>query len=186
MVLDKMSILLHQEIVEHYQKGSIHISPFDPSQVGPNSYDVHLANQLKVYIPVEGEELVLDCKQKPLSKQIDIPECGLVLQPNVLYLGSTIEEIGSDWFIPMFEGVSSLARLGVYSHVSAGYGDIGFKSNWTTEIQVIHPTRIYPGMRIGQVYFHQVNQEANLEENRYQGKYVNQTVAQESKCYMDF
>lgn len=182
-----MSILLHKEIVDNYNDEQIHIYPFLEDNVGPNSYDVTLSNILKIYVSgTDEKEFILDCKKKQPTRTIVIPDEGLVLRPGVLYLGSTVEEIGSDHFIPMYEGISSLARFGVYTHVAAGYGDIGFKQKWTTEIQVIHPFKIYPGIRIGQVYFHTVNSEANLPENRYHGKYVNQNGPQESKSHLDF
>lgn len=79
-----------------------------------------------------------------------------------------------------------MARLGILSHLSAGFGDIGFQTNWTLEITVVHPTRIYPHMTIGQMFFHKIDQPYNLAENRYNGKYKNQIEAQESLSYLDF
>ena len=187
-----MSLLLHDEIIKSYEEGKILIQPYNQNNIGPNSYDVRLDKTLKIYKNVNDEknnrnnELILDCKKKHSTVLLTIPEEGLILYPGNLYLGCTIEKIGSDYYVPMYEGRSSLARLGIMSHCSAGFGDIGFKSFWTTEIQVILPVRIYPNMRIGQVYFHNVNQEYNKPENRYHGKYVNQTDAQESKFYEDF
>jgi dCTP deaminase len=79
-----------------------------------------------------------------------------------------------------------MARLGIESHISAGFGDIGFVGNWTLEITVVHPIKIYPGMRIGQVYFHEVSQKHNLPQYRYKGKYKHQiTGPQESLAYLD-
>ena len=177
-----MSILLHDEIIKYYNQGKIVIEPYMEDNVGPNSYDVRLSNTLKKY----DSDIILDCKKNHSTVNLIIPEEGLILYPGNLYLGSTVEKIGSDNFIPMYEGRSSLGRLGLISHCSAGFGDIGFKSFWTTEMQVILPLRIYPNMRIGQVYFHNINQEYNSIDNRYQGKYVDQKDPQESKSYLDF
>jgi dCTP deaminase len=120
----------------------------------------------------------------------EIPEEGLILSPDVLYLGATNEIAGSDYYLPMYEGRSSTARLGFQSHLSAGFGDLGFKSNWTLEIIVIHPLLIFPDSRIGQVYFHSVDEDSqrNLKMNNglYNSKYNNQPIAQASKMYLDF
>ena len=177
-----MSILLHSEIVDNYNQNKIVIEPYNPEQVGPNSYDVRLSNVLRVYKP----GTVLDCKKDNPTTTVLIPQEGYVLQPGILYLGSTVEKIGSDYFIPMYEGRSSMARLGLVSHLSAGFGDLAFKSFWTTEITVVHPIRIYSNMRIGQVYFHHVNPEAINDDHTYKGKYLDQVGPQSSKSYLDF
>ena len=185
-----MSILLHQEILEKskrkwYRKKRIHISPFSEKNIGPNSYDVRLAPTIKMYKIALDDSAYLDPKKPNETELFEIPEEGIILKPGVLYLGSTMEEVGSDYYIPMYEGRSSMARLGIQSHISAGFGDVGFKSKWTLEIQVIHPVKVYPGMRIGQVYFHRVNWKANKKKYRYQGKYVSQGDPQESRSYLD-
>lgn len=175
------SLLLHNQIINEYHNDRIRIAPFNFKQVGPNSYDVTLSPLLKIYT-----NDVLDMKIQNPTKTIVIPEEGLVLEPNELYLGSTNEAIGSDYYIPGFEGRSSVARLGIQGHISAGFGDIGFKSNWTLEITVVKPTRVYPNVKIGQVFFNVVDQKFNTVENRYNGKYVDQKEPQESKIYLDF
>lgn len=178
-----MSILLYDEIWENYNQEKITIEPFNEAHLGPNSYDVRLDRTLKVYD--FGSNNYLDPKQKNPTITLEIPEQGIILQPGILYLGNTMEIIGSDNYIPMYEGRSSMARLGIESHISAGFGDIGFISNWTLEITVVHPVKIYAGMRIGQVYFHQINEKFNVAENRYHGKYADQSGPQESMSYLD-
>jgi dCTP deaminase len=178
-----MSILLHNEIYENYKSGSIIIEPFDDTQIGPNSYDVKISNHLKMYF----QNTILDVSQENEMRSVVIPKEGYVLLPNTLYLGSTVEIVGSRHFIPMYEGRSSMARLGIQSHISAGFGDVGFISKWTLEITVVHPVRIYPNMRIGQIYFHRINNQANdqFPENMYQGKYTTQNEPQGSMSYKD-
>lgn len=178
-----MSILLKGEIIEAKENGSITIDPYTPEYIGPNSYDVRLSEKLLIYDFSEIQ--YLDCKQENPVKTICIPEDGFVLQPGVLYLGSTIETIGSKSYIPMYEGRSSMARLGIQSHLSAGFGDIGFCRQWTLEITVVHPVKVYSGMRIGQVYFHKVSEDYNTTEHHYQGKYTQQTGPQASLAYKD-
>lgn len=178
-----MSILLHPEIISYYKDGLIHINPYDEKCVQPNSYDVHLSGILKRYVNHN-----LDSKKINETYDIEIHKEGYELQPGVLYLGSTIEEIGSDYFVSMYEGVSSAARLGISSHLSAGFGDIGFKSKWTLEITVVQPVKVYPGQRIGQICFHRVGNAAfNINyQHRYNGKYSDQSKGPvASKAYQD-
>ena len=72
-------------------------------------------------------------KDNPIRK-INIPDDGLLLEPNKLYLGRTVEYTRTDKFIPMLEGRSSTGRLGLFIHVTAGFGDVGFAGYWTLEM----------------------------------------------------
>jgi dCTP deaminase len=179
-----MSILLKGEIEEHFKNGTIHVEPFNEQHIGPNSYDVTLGGKLIVYDFSQMQ--YLDSHAENPIKEIIIPETGFVLQPGILYLGNTVESVGSSHFIPMYEGRSSMARLGIQSHLSAGFGDIGFKRQWTLEISVVHPVKVYAGMRIGQVYFHRVHQQFVKDDMLYHGKYTNQSGPQPSLSYQDF
>lgn len=170
-------MLTGNEIIIQHSIGSIVIEPFDPDCVGPNSYDVHLGDKLMVYTDV-----ILDAKQENRTRTITIPEDGIVLQPGQLYLGKTVEWTSSPGFVPMYEGRSSLGRLGVSSHITAGFGDIGFEGNWTLEISVVQPVRIYPGMRIGQLYWHKPVGEIT---STYQGKYQGQEDVTPSQLFQD-
>ena len=77
-----------------------------------------------------------------------IPPEGLVLDPNRLYLGRTIERTETHNLVPMLEDRSSIGRLGLFVHVTAGFGDVGFCGYWTLEMFAVQPVRIYPGVRI--------------------------------------
>lgn len=111
-----------------------------------------------------------------------------MLEPGRLYLGRTVEYTKTDGFVPMLEGRSSVGRLGVYIHVTAGFGDIGFSGYWTLEIQCVQPVRIYPGIEICQIYYHTI--EGDYEKygkGKYSsGKYQNNTGIQPSLLYKDF
>ena len=181
-----MSILLKDQIVKEYSNGRIIVEPYVPKQLGPNSYDVRLSPMLKIYDASTRNNLFLDCKTDNPTTSIIIPEDGYILEPGILYLGSTIEKVGSNHYIPMYEGRSSMARLGIQSHLSAGFGDVGFTSHWTLEITTVHRVKIYKEMRIGQVYFHKIDEAANLEANRYNGKYSKQIEPQASLSMMDY
>ncbi len=132
-------------------KPNIIIDPFDTKCVGPNSVDIHLDNKLYIYT-----EDVLDAKKDNPVQEIIIPDEGFVLQPGQLYLGRTVEYTETMKLFPKIDGRSSIGRLGILIHLTAGFGDTGYCGTWTLEIVAIKPIRIYPGMRIGQMYFEKV------------------------------
>jgi dCTP deaminase len=170
-------ILSGREIQNRLGK-DIQIEPFDPRLLNPNSYNLRLHNELLVY---EREEL--DMKTPNPVKQIEIPEEGLLLETNKLYLGRTVEFTKTNNLVPMLEGRSSIGRLGLFIHVTAGFGDVGFAGFWTLEIFCVQPIRIYPGVEICQIYYHAI--EGDFDE--YQsGKYQNNTGIQPSLLYKDF
>lgn len=170
-------ILSGKEIQRHIGKEII-IEPFDQSRVNPNSYNLTLHNGLLVY-----ENYELDMKKLNPTKRITIPEEGLVLEPNRLYLGRTNEFTKTEGFVPMLEGRSSTGRLGLFIHVTAGFGDVGFAGYWTLEIFCIQPIRIYPNAEICQIYYHSI--EGDYEPYK-SGKYQNNTDIQPSLMYKDF
>ena len=129
----------------------IKIDPFCESQLNPNSYNLTLHDELIVY-----EEVVLDMKKPNRVRRMTIPDEGLVLSPNQLYLGRTIETIETHHVVPMVEARSSVSRLGLFVNVTAGFGDVGYRGCWTLEMCAVQPVRIYPGVPICQILFHQV------------------------------
>ena len=130
---------------------NVHIDPFDESRLNPNSYNLSLHDELLVY-----EEVVLDMRKSNRVERIRIPEEGLVLTPNQLYLGRTAERTETHNFVPMIEGRSSIGRLGLFVHVTAGFGDVGFCGYWTLEMFAVQPVKIYPGVPICQIFFHEI------------------------------
>lgn len=170
-------ILSGKEIHKHIGK-NIWIEPFDPKQLNPNSYNLKLHNELLVY-----EDKILDMKKPNSVEKISIPEEGLLLEPNRLYLGRTVEYTRTDKFVPMLEGRSSVGRLGLFVHVTAGFGDIGFAGYWTLEMFCVSPIRIYAGVEICQVYYHTICGEY---EEYSSGKYQDNTGIQPSLLYKDF
>jgi dCTP deaminase len=170
-------ILSGKEILKHIGN-EIVINPFDKKRINPNSYNLSLFNELLVY---ENNEL--DMKQPNATKKIMIPDNGLILEPNRLYLGRTNEYTRTDRYVPMLEGRSSTGRLGLFIHVTAGFGDIGFAGFWTLEIFCVQPVRIYPNVEICQIYYHNISGEYDLYSN---GKYQNNNGIQSSLMYKDF
>ncbi len=162
-------------------RGEIEIDPFDRLAVGPNSVDLRLSPIMYAY----GPGTVFDTRAIPSDgAEIRIPLDGYVLLPGHLYLGSTIERTrsGSPW-IPGIEGRSSLGRLGLKIHSTAGFGDVGFNGNWTLEIEVAFPTRVYAGERIAQLYFYRADGPV---ESMYKGKYQGQCGPTRSKKFLDW
>ncbi len=154
------------------------IDPFNEAQLGPNSYNLRLHRELIMY-----DEEVLDMKKKHRLKTIVIPEEGLVLRPGQLYLGRTMEFTQTNNLVPMLEGRSSIGRLGLFIHITAGFGDVGFKGYWTLEISCIHPVRIYPGVEICQIFYHTIAGDFDLYSS---AKYQNNQGIQPSLLYKEF
>jgi dCTP deaminase len=144
--------------------GNIVIDPFDERKLNPNSYNLTLHHELMTY-----EEVVLDMRKANRVRRVEIPEEGLILSPNQLYLGRTVERTETHNFVPMIEGRSSVGRLGLFVHVTAGFGDVGFCGFWTLEMFAVQPVRIYPGVPICQIFYHQLCGEiTEYHSDKYQ------------------
>ena len=155
-------ILSGQEILARLG-GDVRIDPFQPEALNPNSYNLSLHNELIVY-----EEVVLDMAKANRVRRLTIPEEGLVLSPNQLYLGRTVERTETHNLVPQIEGRSSVGRLGLFVHVTAGFGDVGFCGYWTLEMFAVQPIRIYPGVPICQIFYHQICGEYREYDSKYQ------------------
>ena len=154
------------------------IEPFHDSQLNPNSYNLRLHNELLVYT-----EPVIDMKRENPMRTITIPEEGLLLEPGKLYLGRTVEFTKTDSLVPMLEGRSSLARLGLFIEVSASLGNVGTAGYWTLEIMCIQPIRIYSNVEICQIFYHTILGDFD----RYKSdKYQNNRGVQPSLFYKEF
>ena len=169
-------ILSGSEITAQRGK-NITIEPFHEDQVNPNSYNLTLHDELLVY-----EEIVLDMKRPSRFRRISIPDEGLVLQPNQLYLGRTIEYTETFNLVPMLEGRSSIGRLGLFVHVTAGFGDVGFCGFWTLEMFAVQPVRIYAGVQVCQIFYHTV--EGDVTEYR-SSKYQHNNDIQPSLLFKE-
>ena len=170
-------ILSGKEIIERKGK-DILIDPFNKNQVNPNSYNLRLHNELLVY-----DTPVLDMKEDNPAKKITIPEDGLLLDSRKLYLGRTMEYTETHNLVPMLEGRSSVGRLGLFVHITAGFGDVGFKGYWTLEIFCVQPIKIYPSIEICQIFYHSVEGDYTPYQS---GKYQGNKDIQTSMLYKDF
>lgn len=197
-------MLTGSKILNEVKNGNIEISDFDTKRLNPNSYNLRLDSKIKCFKENDSEEdpdvdaihslfqtifqgsipQVIDPKDPPVMEEYDMSESGeLILYPNKLYLASTIEETFTDKYIPCISGRSSIGRLGLNVHVTAGFGDIGFRGKWTLELFCIEPIIIRPGMEICQIYFFEPSGDTSIQ---YHGKYQNQNDVEASQIYTEF
>jgi len=172
-----MSYLTKSEILKQRENANITIEPFNEKQLGPNSYNVRLASTLKRYTCN-----ILDMKENNPTEEFSISNAGYVIMPGELYLGRTIERTFSPVYDIDIDGRSSIGRLGLFIHVTAGRGDVGFHGFWTLELTAIKPVRVYLGVEIGQVYFSEVIGDVEP----YHGKYQDNNGIQSSQMYKEF
>ena len=171
-------MILSGKEIESRIDNDIIIEPFDKKRINPNSYNLSLHNELLIY-----KDSTLDMKKDNEVEKLTIPSGGLVLETNRLYLGRTVEYTETKNLVPMLEGRSSIGRLGLFVHVTAGFGDVGFKGFWTLEIFCIQPVKIYPSVEICQVYYHTIEGEI---KNYSSQKYQNNRGIQSSLLFKDF
>lgn len=165
-------ILSDKQILTEIKNKNIVIKPYRKECLGTNSYDVHLGEWLAVY-----EDDILDAKKHNKIVHMKIPKEGVVLLPSRLYLGVTEEYTETMTCVPFLEGKSSVGRLGIDIHATAGKGDVGFKNNWTLEISVRQPVRVYTGMPIGQLIYFAVDGEIETTyDKKKSAKYNKKTV----------
>lgn len=169
--------LTGHEIVRQVKDKKIRIFPFNKRNVNPNSYNYHLSDHLYEI----NQKQILDPTKKTKTKRINFTHKGYTLRPGRVYLGSTLEIIGSDYFVPSLIGRSSLGRLGLFLQITADLGHLGTCHAWTLELTVVQPLRIYPHMKIGQVTFWSIKGEKQL---KYKNGYDSYSIPHISKSYL--
>jgi len=176
-------ILSDGKILEEMGKGNIVVEPFKREKLGTNSYDVHLGKWLGIYV-----DKILDAKKHNKITLKEIPDDGFILQPSMLYLGVTEEYTETRNFVPFLEGKSSIGRLGIDIHATAGKGDAGFCNNWTLEISVKMPVKVYKGMPIGQLIYFEMDGKIEVPyDKKLSAKYNQRTdLPVESMMYKNF
>ena len=163
-------ILTDKTINDEISARNIVIEPLIKDNIGTNSVDLTLSNTLVLYT-----ERVLDVRKKNPSIRIIIPEDGMILQPGILYLASTVEYTETLRHVPILMGKSSLGRLGLFVHVTAGFGDVGFKGHWTLELVCVQPLKIYAGMKIAQITYQDISEMPKVSyDKKEDAKYSNQ------------
>jgi dCTP deaminase len=183
-------VLTGLEIIEQVKLGSIYIENFDSSKVNPNSYNLKLHNELLIYDSryldkTADGECYLDMKKKNATRSLIIPEDGFILRPGILYLGRTAEMTKTVGFVPQIQGRSSIGRLGIDVHKTAGWGDDGFENYWTLEIVATMSVKVYPFVDFCQIIYMKTFGDASL---KYKGKYQrgHAEPIDSSKIYEEF
>ncbi len=171
-------MILSGKSIQQQLGQNIVIEPFRAEQLNPNSYNLRLHHDLLVY-----DRPVLDMKQENTATKLVIPEEGLLMEKDKLYLGRTQEFTQTQGYVPMLEGRSSIGRLGLFVHITAGFGDVGFAGFWTLEMFCVQPIRIYAGVEICQIFYHSI--EGDYETYK-SGKYQNNQGVQPSLLFKDF
>jgi len=175
-------VLTGLEILNQINIGNIEISDFDEKRLNPNSYNLRLHDELKIYDIDFHQELDMKRKDHPL-KSFVIPDSGFILLPGIVYLGRTFETTRTIGFVPQIQGRSSIGRLGIDVHKTAGWGDNGFSNYWTLEIVATQPVKIYPFVEFCQIIYMSMQGDPSMV---YNGKYQNTGQIDSSKIYEEF
>lgn len=166
-------MLTGPEIKRQVEEGGLVVRPYSEDNVNPNSYNVSLGDELLVYTTRthrDADDYYLDPYRRNHTKSIPIPKDGYVLEPGELYLGTTAEYTESNTAIPMINGRSSLARLGLVVHQTGGFGDLGFKGHWTLELSCVRRIKVYAGMSIAQICWFYPDGTLQMYEGKYNGQ----------------
>ncbi len=172
-----MAILSGPEILRHIESGDIEVDPFVPEHLNPVSLDLRLGSKGAVYEaavqaelrpkgnPEDGRHFVprpgggISMARENAVLHFDIGDEGWVLKPGILYLMHTHERVCAKKHVPILDGKSSIGRLGIKIHETAGFGDPGFDGQYTLEVTVVQPVRVFAGSRFCQIRFHEVQGE---------------------------
>ena len=148
-------------------QGNIEIDPFDPEQINPASYDLTLGDEVLCY----EFGMIHDAKEEPTKfRHARIGPEGFVVHPGKGYLMATAERVHTDKYVGCLDGKSSMGRLFLLCHFTAGYVDPSFSGQLTLEVATHEASiRLYAGMRIAQIRFHAMLGEPMKYEGNYHG-----------------
>lgn len=187
-----MSVLSDRDIRAAVQAGRIRIDPWDAACLQPSSVDLHLDRDFRVFRNNRYPYIDVRQPQPDLTDMVTIAEDEpFILHPGEFVLGQTLEwvEVPDD-LVARIEGKSSMGRLGLLIHSTAGYVDPGWKGNLTLELSDVAnlPIALYFGMRIGQISFYQMSSpvERPYGSKELGSKYQGQSTPTESASYRDF
>ena len=185
-------IFSDRSIREAIENGTIQIDPFEASYVQPSSVDLRVGDGFRVFENHRYSEIDPRSPQEDLTKLIEVGAEGpFMLHPGEFVLGSTLERVklGED-VVARLEGKSSLGRLGLLIHSTAGFIDPGFEGHITLELSNVAtlPIAIYPAMKIGQISFYQMTTAADFPYGSPElgSKYQGQSGPTASRAHRDF
>lgn len=187
-----MVVLTGEQIREYIRVGKIVIEPFDEKLIGPSQVDLRLGNKFRVF---KENELVDPHDEKSIERNTELVDTGgesFVLQPKQLVLGITLERIAvPNDLVASIEGRSSVARMGVFIHISSGHVNPGSGARGpipvTLEILNMNPSpvKLYPGMRICQLLFYTMDRAVRLGYDDLGGKYAGKFEPSGSSVFKD-
>jgi dCTP deaminase len=185
-------ILSDRDIRAAIEAGRIVIDPFSPEAIQPSSVDLHVDRRFRVFRNNRYPFIDVRTDQPDLTELVEIdPEQPFILHPGEFVLGSTLERVTlPDDLVARLEGKSSLGRLGLLIHSTAGYVDPGWDGNLTLELSNVAnlPITLYYGMKIGQISFQRMSSpvEVAYGDGRIGSKYRGQTDPTASRYHVDF
>jgi dCTP deaminase len=185
-------ILSDRDIRAAIEAGRIVIDPFTPEAIQPSSVDLHVDRRFRVFRNNRYPFIDVRTDQPDLTELVEIdPEQPFILHPGEFVLGSTLERVAlPDDLVARLEGKSSLGRLGLLIHSTAGYVDPGWDGNLTLELSNVAnlPITLYYGMKIGQISFQRMSSpvEVAYGDDRIGSKYRGQTDPTASRYHVDF
>lgn len=185
-------VLSDKTIKELIKSKRLLISPFSEELIQPSSYNLRLANKFRIF--KNAQQAYLDVRE-PVTDFMEVIDISddqpIIIHPREFVLGETVEyfEIPND-LVGRLEGKSSLGRLGIIIHSTAGYVDPGFKGTLTLEISNLAniPIKLYPKMKIAQMSFHYMSTPAEFPYGspRLASKYQGQKGPTESRIFKEF
>jgi dCTP deaminase len=185
-------ILSDHTIREEIDAGRIVIDPFDPACVQPSSVDLHVDSEFRVFANSRYPYIDVKQEQPDLTELVETkPDEPFILHPGEFVLGSTYERVAlPNDLVARLEGKSSLGRLGLLIHSTAGYVDPGWEGNLTLELSNVAnlPITLYDGMKIGQISFQRLSSPAEVGygDARIGSKYRGQRDPTASLYHRDF
>src|SRR5688572_10676701 len=187
-----MAVLSDRDIRAAMQAGRVRIDPYDPACLQPSSVDVHLDADFRVFRNNRYAFIDPRTSQPDLTELVSVEsDEPFILHPNELVLGQTLEWVElPDDLVARLEGRSSLGRLGLLIHSTAGYVDPGWKGNLTLELSNVAnlPIALCSGMKIGQISFFKMSSpvERPYGSRELGSKYQGQSRPTESQFYKDY
>lgn len=185
-------ILSDRTIRERLKQGSLVIDPLDETAIQPSSVDLRLDSSFRLFLNHTAPAIDVRQEQTGLTREMTIPEGeSFILHPREFVLAATVEKVEvPDDLVARLEGKSSLGRLGLIVHSTAGFVDAGFRGQLTLELLNVVglPTVLYPGMRIAQIGFFQMTSQVERPygDPEIGSKYQDQVGPTESRLYKEF
>ena len=180
-------VLSDRTIREQLESGRLVVDPFDESLLQPSSLDVRITGEFRVFHNNRHPYIDVRRPLEDLTELVTVPDDEpFILHPGEFVLGSTLERVAiPDDLVARLEGKSSLGRLGLLIHSTAGYVDPGWDGTITLELSNVArlPITIYPGMPIGQLSFLQLTTPV---DSPYTGKYLGQDGPVASRYHRNF